>query len=403
MKSCLNIMILFFALINKSYGQNDSMIYPDFARSRLTETGLFFSDYHVTGQNRNLMNPLKSADTAVGFIPYSCDSGTFLCSTMDGAIEQYRLTGDSVIFEGIIDSVMAFSSLSVCNNLDGGKLSPTIYRVNNSNELFYLDNDRKWIKTIQNPIMNLFNGGGGGNFIYFYNITYDSFRNNIIRYDGNSFKRLFSISSTISISDLIADGKGNLWLFTKADSIDEDNFLDVISPEGNNLQRFRLKLNIGNSYGAFIINKTIYIGLGAGNRVHPNTLLPIRITADSVEVLNPIPMPVHLGSLGGDMASCADGSPLGIRKISSIPVAEFRISPNPASDKLYCYLNGNHQGIKGSIIIYDIKGLVVMHLETVQEYLEIDLKELCNGWYFVQYKCPGFVLTEKFIRVSDRE
>ncbi|MEO8146523.1 MAG: T9SS type A sorting domain-containing protein [Bacteroidia bacterium] len=328
-----------------------------------------------------------------------CDSNSFFALRGD-SIDKYTLTGNTAVYNGTILGG-AGSSLAICNNLNGNIFSPTFYTsvLSTANPCSFY-NGINWTTIPISYSDFLINNGGNDTFLYFMAVPMNSFIRQIVRYDGISISPIYTTpnqGTIIDIADLSVDNSGNVWFITTSDTA---NFISdslvIISPSGQLLKQLSFAYNCKNAYGSFLLNNIFYIGLGPNNPVHPNTLIPLTITADSVIIGDSINMPAFYYL---DLASCNPGSPLSIdiKNISNI----WNLFPNPFQENLSISIQ--KQYFKQVLItIKDILGQIVFIEEDENlnnNYSKtIDLSFLSNGIYFVELYIEGERTVKKIVK-----
>lgn len=262
-----------------------------------------------------------------------CTDNTFWAITSTGA-DLFTLNNDTIKKTGTTNFTTPFDpNLAFCNNLNGGAYNPTFYSTKNFNQPVYFDSTR-FINSTDSFPDKLINCGGSRDFLYY--ISYDtSFKAKaIVRYTGSSFLQVYSFhaSETATVADLAVDSSGNVFFFTGINNgaLVTDT-LNVISSTGQLLKQYPLLYNTYNAYGCFLLHGKLYVGLGPSNLNHPNTVLPVTLTATSAIAGIPIAMPVT--TVYSDMASCSTSSPP-FSVNENKPLSGISVYPNPAGDHL---------------------------------------------------------------------
>ncbi len=311
--------------------------------------------------------------TSASGIPCTANSFWAIAST---GIDLFTLDAGVItkigttVIPGVFDLNLAY-----CNNLNGGGFSPTFYSTQNFNQPVYYNGSgvSTTLTVSPNYIMSC---GGNGNYLYY--IMYDtSFTAKaIVKYNGSGITTVYSLhdSITITVADLAVDSTGNVWFLTGRNNNKlESDTLNVVSPEGQLLKQYPLSYNTLNGYGCFLLHSKLYVGLGASNADHPNTVLPITITPGSATAGTPIPMPVT--NVYADMASCATGSPLSVNEYTALQ--GVTVYPNPVADKLTINNNTNESL---EIILYDITSRELLH-QSFTNSVTLNTEQLAKGIY----------------------
>ncbi len=233
----------------------------------------------------------------------SCSSQSFWSydKSNTSEIREYSIQGNTISFTGNSIPQVPGRSLAICSNLNSGSFLPTLY--SSSFDYFYFwDEDSGWVKT--NPASNqiLYNSGGHGKFLYSLLNNPDSTQ--LIRYDGAQYTTIYSTKKNSGCADIAVEENGNILLIT-SDSI-TSKFTDSlyrISPQGQLLKSYPLVFNKYNAYGCFLLGNVLYVGLGEQNLDFPNTILPILVKENNLEISTPIALPMGV-VLTNDLASC---------------------------------------------------------------------------------------------------
>lgn len=353
-------------------------------------------------------NPISSPiKTLKGYNDYKaltgiqCDSNSFFALRGD-SIDKYSLIGNTAVYNGAILTGVPGQSLAISNNLNGNIYSPTFYVSDKYNSLnpcsFY--NGVNWTIIPISYSSSLINCGGYNNFLYFMAELPNIFQEQIVRYNGVSFYPIYGSPNwgpIVGIADLAVDNSGNVWFLTTSDTT---NFITdslvIISSLGQLVKQIPFSYNCYNAYGSFLLNNIYYIGLGPNNVVHPNTLIPITIVADSAIVGIPINMPTYSYF---DLASCNPGSPLSIdiKNISTM----WHLFPNPFQGNIT--ISFQKQSFKyASITIKNILGQTIFNEEekkSDKNYSKvIDLSFLINGIYFLELNIDKERTVKKIVK-----
>lgn len=381
-KIVYNSLIIMILLINfKSFGQ----INP--------ETNEFISKNPIYKSNDKQNNYLNSINNNT----ISCDSNFFWGVNYSGLLIKFFINGSVITPLSIADSGMPGKSLAICNNLNGGLLSPTFYTIGKYfSSVLYYNGDTSWINVNQTPSQPIYNSGGQGTSVYFQNDGFNSLPSQIIKYDGSSFTTFYSWATFyFGAADIAVDSIGNIWCLTVASPLGSQ-FIDVISPIGQLIKHYKFNLNTYNAYGCFLLNKTFYLGLGSSNPVYPNTLLPITFLFDSAYIGIPISMPIDEWA---DLASCKPGSPLFIKEKGIIPISDFKLYPNPTDNKITLELN-SHFSCNNDIdfSIYNIQGQLLIQQRIIQRKTDFDICMFKKGVYILKLRNNNKIEVTKIVK-----
>jgi len=288
-------------------------------------------------------------------------------------IREFELTNNIVTYTGNYVPLFPGSALAICNNLNGGSVSPTFYTSKSWNdEVYYWDGSSSWILCGISPYY-VGNATGINNVLYFH----DQNPGPIIKYDGLNFS-IFFTNNKFSVADIANDNYGNIYLVTHNALISDS--LYIISPLGLVIHKYSLVFNAYNAYGCFLLNNIFYIGLGPSNPVNPNTLLPVTISGSNAIMGTPIPMPTGF-TINGDLASCNPGSLLDINFLTG--KKKNSVFPNPVHSKFVISFKGTIR--KGTIEIQNILGENIFMTNIFNEtQKEINLNNISQGVYFVK-------------------
>ncbi len=244
------------------------------------------------------------------------------------SIDEFTINGNSITKTGLsIDKGNTVSGIAFCNNLDGNAFSPTMYSADLLKPEYY--DGTEWKSSSVAVPEFILNPGGYGDYLYyvFYNQATGS--KEILRYTGTEFKPIYSYSVGVipTIADLAVDDNGNVWTFTGLnDNKLQTDSLYEISPSGQLLNQYAFSFNSVHAYGCFILNKSIYIGLGTDNPENPSSLVPVTIENGIVKVGAALPFTGDYS----DLAACNAGNPLAVNELNNN--GEITIYPNPAKD-----------------------------------------------------------------------
>jgi hypothetical protein len=190
------------------------------------------------------------------------------------------------------------------------------------------------------------------------------------------------LNKSISVWDLSIDEQDNLFFFEAYDSLIFEPFvLNKMNLQNGSLTNYPIAYNSRfsslNAYGMFIINNTLYVGVGPSNSIYPNKLLPFTIVNDSVLLGNPI-------AFGGDLydlESCNQGT---LTSVKEVPASfkQLSVYPNPATDQFSVYIpygtNAN-----AHIIVTNLQGAILEDRLVKDNKIPINCEYWPSGMYLV--------------------
>ena len=324
-----------------------------------------------------------------------CNPNSFWGRPNGGNVNQYTLTGSTVVFNGFTPSVSGYS-LAICNNLDGGLFSPTFYTSGSGNlfSLVYYTGSN-WVATQDTPICKNLNAGGYGNFLYILDNTVNMC---IQRYVNNSFTSIFNDTLLdFTVADIAVDEMGNIWTF-RGQASPNTEYIFVIDSTGQVIKQYPFNLNTNNAFGCFMLNDILYLGFGTASPIYPSSLLPISFTSNTATIGIPIPFV----STNSDLASCDPGNPLSLDETYLLDLG-LLVFPTVTTDNLNVIWNAKAEpGSLYELKIFDISGRIV-HEQSQKVYTDehrtiIDVKNLSSGIYTVQLTSGKYHSFRKFIK-----
>lgn len=315
----------------------------------------------------------------------NCSANTFFALSASNDVYSLTINGTSIINNGIVaTSVDNLNSLAIGNDLMNGTSQQLFYSTN-VDSLKYYDGSN-WNFLFYDPI-TFHNAGGSGPYVYFMS---NAFPSTIKRFTGSALNTILVDSSlTFMVADLGVTNFGTIYYFagTGATSL----FMYEISSTGNLLNTYPINLYSAGAYGCFVMNNTIYVGIGPAG-LPANSLIPITISGLIATVGSPIPMPALNFK---DLASCT-GEVTGINTLSSATLAIF---PNPSSD----FINietGMIDSEGGHLKIYDINSRIIKDEYLKYENLNFSQRNVTDlecGIYFLTIQTKNSTYTGKFI------
>lgn len=356
---------------------------------------LLFCVLSSFAQENNILNPRTSS-----FVEMSDSNNiihmndiispnniTFECQTVfwtinfAGQIQQWDLlndeiTGGSVILSNGNASGISYSSLNGIDNFYFANYPQSGVLKYNVNE--------GWT-TIDTPLI-LLNNGSYLNDHYF--LTYNGFNlDKIYYYDGSNFNILEQLTSgSYRVADIAVDSLGRAWIFKKSSS---STFLtDSLNVYDSNglVTSFPISINTNSCYGSFFIDDVLYLGFSdTAIPSFQNSILPIHIVGDNVELGNPISFPYNNFA---DMASCNVDSNLKINKIDEDSVILY---PNPTMN----IVNFSSNLPIDKVYVYDVYGKLIIKTLNINS---IDLSQLNSGIYIVKIISNEIISNRRVIK-----
>jgi hypothetical protein len=322
-----------------------------------------------------------------------CNPNTFWANT-SGNIEEFLITGNTITSNGVITGCDPLdNSLAWCNNLNG-TFSPTFYTHHFPNlSMYYTGMGSAWsLGSSASASCPITNAGGNGNYLYY---NYDA-QNCIEQFDGTSFVQFYSSPGLVfTVADLAVDDAGNVWCLMGAAAPVTDSIL-VISPAGQVIYQFPFYMDTNNGYGTFLLNGTLFIGLGPANSLHPNVLLPITFTSTAAVAGTPL----SFNAPAIDLASCNAGIPLSVIQ-NNLPANDLIIFPTVAADYINCVVKSKINATL-NISITDPRGRnVYSSALPAPNYgltTKIDISNFSKGIYFVEVTNGKEKTVKKFIK-----
>jgi gliding motility-associated-like protein len=277
-------------LVSTSISFAQEIEYATGTKFNLPSTELSLQSQSPLQKTTSTQSPCASQNTFWGFDL----SGTILV--------EYALNNGTVTLTGNTVTNVPGYGVAICSNLDIALSSPTFYVSDFfTNSYYFWTHDTTWVQSDTSTI-NLYNLGGYEKFLY--NLCNKPDDTKISKFDGNNSTLIFTSTKNVSCADIAVDTGGNIYLLTRDSMTSKfSDSLFIISPNGSILKKYLLEFNCNHAYGCFLLNDTLYIGLGNQNAVHPNTILPIVLDENSATIQTPIQIPSGI-SLNFDLASC---------------------------------------------------------------------------------------------------
>ncbi len=338
------------------------------------------------------INPVKDAainspDTTSA----ACNGTNTFWSLLYGnsGIREYSITGNTIAYTGNSLSTFPGPTVAMCNNLNGGSISPTFY-TNTGGIPKYWNGGTTFVNCGTFPI-TLDNGAGYGNYLYYYWLT--NLPGYIMRYDGVTLDTVIITSKYSGCADVAVDASGNIYLITSPNTNTSDS-LYVYSPTGQLIKQYSLVFNCYNAYGCFLLNGTLYIGVGPFNTINPNIIIPVTFAANSVSVGTTLTLP-QFHVLNFDLGSCNPGLPLGINGMAA--EYDIKLAPNPASNFLHISVPNAHTY---SYRICSVDGhTIVPNSDITSTGSTVNISHLAKGMYVVEIISGNSGVRKKFVKM----
>ncbi len=320
-----------------------------------------------------------------------CNANTFWAVCND-TIYEYELGIDTVIPTGNILAEVHTNSLAIGYNLNNQGPGTTFYATNGTTQpKFY--NGQDWVNAA--PLLqtgSLANPGAYKNYCYYY--YYRSGKASVLRYTGSAFDTVYQFpQGKDALGDLVVDTLGNAIVFTHvlANPFAPSDSILIVSPQGGVIKKYPFVFDLYNNYGAFYLNNTVYLGLGAANTTNPNTLIPITLTETTATAGNAIAMP---DSLFKDLAACNGGLFTGIAELNKS--VSLEIYPNPATYNIT--INWEYTTNKiGNLFVFDTSGKQILSADKISPRYILSTQNMANGLYFIQVVFEENVSNKKLI------
>jgi hypothetical protein len=345
---------------------------------------LFFCFHHLYSQNLS-----QSAEI-------SCRPAEFWAIDGFGNILHFSMAFNVISFEDTVFTGSPVTSLAFNNSLNASSIPQTFYGSNPgvTDSLGYF-NGSAWIK-IPVSFSNIqINCAGYGNHLYFNTVANGaSFLNQLNRFNGASFSNVYETISpgVFSGADFAVDESGNTWILKGSYALQSDSLL-VIDSTGIAIRSFAITLDVNHGYGSFMDQGILYLALGSGNTVHPNSLLEIGFNGSSAFIQNVIPFPNNDFM---DLASCYPGKPLILSTEKLNEDKNVIAFPNPFRNEINFKLSMNINS--SELKIYNNIGEEILSENNFHKLLPLPTAKFSTGIYFFRIKINDATFFEKLIK-----
>ncbi len=317
----------------------------------------------------------------------TCTANTFYGLTSTNDVVSLTINGSSVTNNGIIStSLNNINSLAVGNDLINGTSQHILYS-SNDDSIKYNDGTT-WSPVLFDPV-TFHNAGGVGPFVYYMS---NSFPSTITRFTGSALNTILVDSNlTFMVADIGVTNFGTIYYF--AGSAATSHFMYEISSTGNLLNTYSMNLYTAGAYGCFVMNNTIYVGLGPSGSP-ANSLIPITISSGNAIVGSPIAMPaIHFK----DLASCT-GEVTNLNSLSESD-PQLKLFPIPASECLNIETEID-ESKDGYLKIFDINSRIILDKNinfNERNLFQQNISDLQSGIYFLTLQTKTTSYSKKFI------
>ena len=337
-----------------------------------------------------ITNNTELREQSLNSVP--CNPNTFWLSCAIPAnpyayiIKEFNFN-NGVITNSSANTIQQFDyNIAYCNDLTTG-VGNAFYDIDtdSSNKLLRYDGSSWNFETQCSLNLEIGNCAGNNNTLVFEaRDTATANTKYILRYHNNSFNTIYTTNTNtvISVYDLAVDSQENIWFFTSDFSVSQSpNKLNVINNNGILLNEYPVITNnftTYNAYGMFILNNTIFVGVGLQDPFYPQKLIPFNIVNDTAVMGTPITF--NAPAIRWDLESCNQGT---LTSISEAPesLKELSVYPNPAQDQFMLHLP-YRTSANATIQIYNLQGELVKTIKASDTY-PINCSTWPRGIYFV--------------------
>jgi hypothetical protein len=348
---------------------------------------------HICVAQEMLSNLFKLSTTERATVPsvVPCNPNTFWLNCGDANtpgvfnIREYTLINNTVAYTGNIIYNVPNASIAYANI--SSSLGSTFYDIDfglSGDLLEY--NGVSWTHYPVSSNLQVVNCGGGLNTLAYLAKDSTNYQDRVLLYNGVNLYEIYRSDTlmAITVADIAVDSLQYIYLFEAFNSTYLTPYsLKVLDSSGNFYNQFFFKSGLVFSadyaYGMFILNNTIYVGLGNTNPYYPNTLVPFNIVNDSV--LMGIPIPFVAPASRFDLESCNQGT---LTSVKEVPASYKQLSvyPNPATDQFSVYIpygtNANAQ-----IIVTNLQGATLEDRLVKDNKIPINCELWPAGMYLV--------------------
>jgi len=315
----------------------------------------------------------------------ACIQNTFYGLNANNEVISLSLSGGTITNNGVIVSAGSMvNSLAAADDFINGTPQQVFYS-STMDSLSYYDGSN-WQAYAADPVTS-HNAGGAGAFLY-YQTNGGGYPAIIKRFIGTSLTTIFTDSTlNFTVADIGVTNTGNIFFFTGTGA--STQFLHEISAAGTMLNTYPLTLYTAGAYGCFVMNNTIYIGIGAAGG-NPNTLIPVTVSGGVATAGTGIQMPAVIFK---DLAGCSDEA-TGI--FSENEKSLIRIFPNPVSDLMHFEIGGTEPC---DMKLTDRAGRDVLVNKFEPGECTVSVAGLPAGIYFARFMMSDRVFNYKILKL----
>ena len=259
---------------------------------------------------------------------------------------------------------------------------------------FYNTATESW-ETVLESDYSLNNAGGFGAHLYFTSTLTSSTLKGLFYYDGQNLNLIDELSSqNFILYDLPVDAEGRAWVVRSGIGGEPDSLI-VYGSDGTEQDHYEINFSTVHTYGAFVMDGTIYIGFGESG-VLPNSLAPLVLDESTGEASlgDPISFPNNNFL---DLAACA---PEEINATLEPFLHDFTLAPNPTSEQIAITFS-LQSGTNLQVQLYDAQGqfkesLFSGYQPGGEQSLVFDVSNYPTGAYYIQFLSGDSVQSQVF-------
>ena len=316
-------------------------------------------------------------------------------------IREYIFNNNIITPSSIITNTNTYASLAYCRDFSTSN-SSTFYNVDSfsSTSSILKFNGLTWDTILTNlNNINLCNIGGHNNILAMQARDSSFYFKKVALFNGVSTSIIYNCDTNYSLTafDLAIDANDLIWFFEAHDSNNDiPTHLIAIDTLGQLVKKIPLNFNCNfyGSYGMFILNNKIYVGVTYPNPLFSNCLIPFSIINDTVYQETPILLVAPATRL--DLESCNQGT---LTSVSEVPesLKELSVYPNPAGNQFTVHLPyGSNRNAQ--LTIYNLQGKLI-ETKKASDTSPINCSSWPRGIYFVSLEEEGKARVTKKIVV----